>query len=296
MIYLKKIKIGEQKMKKSINAWTFPGSYTFDEVLEAAKKAGFDAVEFNLDKVGVDSKHAFTLETDEEQIKAVAKKARQLCIKLVSVSSSLHNGIWSQTDPETVKYREKVLKKQLRIAQLLGADAILLVPGGMKDGMLLSEARANSVASLKGMISIIKESGITVGLENVWNGFFLSPYDMVSFLKELDSDAFALYFDLGNMVAFSNSEYWCDIVAPYITKIHIKDYKRAGGINSGGKFCQLLEGDLDFKAAMRILKKNGFDGYMTAEVSKSDPNMSDSDYFASISAAEDVIAGYYEEA
>ena len=283
-------------MKKSINAWTFPKSYTFDECLEAAKKAGFDAVEFNLDAVGVDSNHAFTLETDEGQIKAVAEKAEALGIKLVSVSSSLHNGIWSKTDPETVDYREKVLKKQLRIAQLLGADAILLVPGGMKDGMLLSEARANSVASLKKMIPAIKESGITVGLENVWNGFFLSPYDMVSFLSDLDSDAFALYFDLGNMVAFSNSEYWCDIVAPYITKIHIKDYKRNGGINSGGSFCQLLEGDLDFKAAMKMLKKHGFDGYMTAEVGKSDPDMSDSDYFASIAAAEDVIAGYYNEA
>ena len=283
-------------MKKSINAWTFPKSYTFDDCLEAAKAAGFDALEFNLDAVGVDSKHAFTLESSEEMISSVAEKAKEIGIRVVSISSSLHNGIWSQTDPETAEYREKVLKNQLRIAQIFGADAILLVPGGMKNGMLLSEARANSIASLKKMIPAIKESGVTVGLENVWNGFFLSPYDMVSFLEELGSDAFALYFDLGNMVAFSSSEYWCDIVAPYITKIHIKDYKRNGGINSGGKFCQLLEGDLNFKEAMRILKKHGFDGYMTAEVGKSDPDMSDSDYFASIAAAEDVIAGYYDEA
>ena len=166
----------------------------------------------------------------------------------------------------------------------------------MKNGMLLSEARANSIASLKEMIPIIKESGITVGLENVWNGFFLSPYDMVSFLKELDSDVFKLYFDLGNMVAFSNSEYWCDIVAPYITKIHIKDYKRNVGINSGGKFCQLLDGDLNFKEAMKALKKHGFDGYMTAEVTKSDPEMSYADYFKSIADAEEIIAKYYDEA
>jgi hexulose-6-phosphate isomerase len=283
-------------MKKSINAWTFPPEYTFTEVLEAAKTAGFDAVEFNLDAIGVSSKHAFTLESDESLIAEVSEKARELGIKLVSVSSSLHNGIWSKTDEKTAQYREAVLKKQLSIAKILGADAILLVPGGMSDGMLLDEARKNSLISLKKMIPMIKESGVTVGLENVWNGFFLSPYDMVSFLKELDSDAFALYFDLGNMVAFSNSEYWCDIVAPYITKIHIKDYKRNGGINSGGKFCQLLEGDLDFKTAMAVLKKHGFDGYMTAEVGKSDPEMSYRDYFKSISDAEDIISKYYDEA
>lgn len=283
-------------MKKSINAWTFPNEYTFEDVLTAAKTAGFDAVEFNLDAVDSPSKHAFSLESDEALIKSVADKAKELGIKVVSISSSLHSGIWSMTAPETAVYREKVLKKQLRLAQIFGADAILLVPGGMPEGMLLSEARANSISSLKEMIPVIKESGVTVGLENVWNGFFLSPYDMVSFLKELESDAFALYFDLGNMVAFSNSEYWCDVVAPYITKIHIKDFKRNGGINRGGKFCQLLEGDLDFKAAMGILKKYGFDGYMTAEVTKSDPEMSYPDYFKSISAAEDIIAGYYNEA
>ena len=283
-------------MKKSINAWTFPPEYTFTDVLTAAKTAGFDAVEFNLDAVGNNSKHAFSLESSDDIVKEVSDKAVELGIKVVSISSSLHTGIWSLTDPKTANYREQVLKKQLRIAQILGADAILLVPGGMKNGMLLDEAWKNSVTALKKMIPVIEASGIIVGLENVWNGFFLSPYDMVRFLKELDSNVFALYFDLGNMVAFSNSEYWCDVVAPYITKIHIKDYKRNGGINSGGKFCQLLEGDLDFKTAMAVLKKHGFDGYMTAEVSKSDNEMSYSDYFKSISDAEDIIAKYYENA
>jgi len=283
-------------VKKSINAWTFPPEYTFTEVLKTAKAAGFDAVEFNLDAVGSGSKHAFSLESSDALIKEVADKAAELGIRLVSVSSSLHAGIWSLTDPETESYRERVLKKQLRIAQILGADAILLVPGGMKNGMLLDEAWKNSVASLKKMIPVIEETGITVGLENVWNGFFLSPYDMVRFLKELDSEVFALYFDLGNMVAFSNSEYWCDIVAPYVTKIHIKDFKRNGGINRGGNFCQLLDGDLNFKAAMAVLKKHGFDGYMTAEVTKSDPEMSYPDYFKSIADAEDIIARYYDEA
>ena len=283
-------------MKKSINAWTFPNEYTFDDVLAAAKTAGFDAVEFNVDAVGVPSKHAFSIESSDELIASVVDKANELGIKVISISSSLHSGTWSMTDANSKAIREKVLKMQLKLANAFGADAILLVPGGMPDGMLLSEARQNSIDSLKEMIPVIKESGVTVGLENVWNGFFLSPYDMVSFLKDLDSDVFGLYFDLGNMVAFSNSEYWADIVAPYTTKIHIKDFKRTNGINRGGKFCQLLQGDLNFKEAMKQLKKHGFDGYLTAEVTKDDPDMSYPDYFKSIADAEDIIAGYYDMA
>lgn len=279
-------------MKKSINAWTIPSTYTFEETLKAAKEAGFDAIELNLDRAN--NGHSFTLETTDDEIKAVKKLADDIGIKICSVSSSLHNGIWCFTEPEKVAYARSVLTQQLKIAQILDAGAILLVPGGMPDGKLISESRANSIKNLKDAIPEIKASGIKVGLENVWNGFFLSPYDMVSFIDELESDVFGAYFDLGNMVAFSDTVHWADILATRTVRIHIKDYKRHGNINGGGVWCQLLEGDVDYKRAMAILKHKGFDGYLTAEVSKSDPNMSDMDYFKSIVAAEEIIASYYE--
>ena len=280
-------------MKKSINGWSFPAEYTFEDCLKAAKKAGFDGIEFNLDREN--KGHSFTLDTTDEEIVAVKALCEQYGIVPVSVSSSLHSGIWSMTDVKTVEYAMNVLKTQLNAAKLLGADTILVVPGGMPDGITLKQARANSIANLKAAEDMIKASGVTVGLENVWNGFFLSPYDMLSFLDDLDSDVFALYFDLGNMVAFSTSEYWCEIVGSKAAKIHIKDYKRNGGINSGGKFCDLLKGDLNFKAAMAAMKGQGFDGYLTAEVGKGD-GVTWEEFFDSVSAAEDTIIGYYNEA
>ena len=280
-------------MKKSINAWSFPTEYTFEECLMAAKKAGFDAIEFNLDKEN--KGHSFTVVTPESEILAVKALCDKYGILPISISSSLHSGIWAKTGADDIAYAMGVLKAQLNIAKLMGADTILVVPGGMRDGITLKEARANSLKNLKAAEEMIRESGVTVGLENVWNGFFLSPYDMLSFLDELDSDAFALYFDLGNMVAFSTSEYWAEIVGSRAAKIHIKDFKRNGGINSGGTFCDLLTGDLDFKAAMAAMKAQGFDGYLTAEVSKG-KDIGWEEFFASVSAAEETIIGYYNEA
>ena len=49
-------------------------------------------------------------------------------------------------------------------------------------------------------------------------------------------------------------------------------------------------------AIARYFKAKGFDGYLTAEVFKDDPNMSDADYLRSIVDAEQIIAGYYDEA
>ena len=280
-------------MKKSINAWCFPAEYTFEECLMAAKKAGFDAIEFNLDREN--KGHSFTLSTKDEEILAVKALCERYGVLPISISSSMHHGIWSKDSESDVAYAMSVLEAQLNVARLMGADTILVVPGGMSGDITLKQARANSLRNLKAAEPMIRESGVTVGLENVWNGFFLSPYDMLSFLDELDSDAFALYFDLGNMVAFSTSEYWCEIVGSKAAKIHIKDYKRNGGINSGGRFCDLLTGDLNFRAAMAAMKAQGFDGYLTAEVSKGE-GVSWEEFFDSIAKAEETIIGYYNEA
>ncbi len=280
-------------MKKAINAWAFPSEYSFEDCLRAASKAGFDAVEFNLD--GQNDGHSFTLKSTDEEICAVKEMCEKYGIETVSISSSLHGGKWASSGEEADEAL-KILKKQLHIAKLMGADTVLLVPGGMPKGISLAASRRNSAANLKRAIPMIEEYGVTVGLENVWNGFFLSPYDMLSFLDELDSDAFGLYFDMGNMIAFSTSAYWTEIVGPRISKLHIKDFKRNRGINSGGEFCDLLKGDADFPAVMEALKAEGFDGYLTAEVFRTDPSQSWEDFFQSVSDAEDEIIGYYKQA
>ena len=280
-------------MKKSINAWSFPDSFSFAECVAAAKGAGFDAIEFNLDRAN--KGHSFTLDSTEEEILAVRALMEEAGIYPVSVSSSLHGGLWGRADDDSVERARAILEKQLKIAKLLGAGAVLLVPGGMPEGLTLKESWENSVKNLRAVEPMVRESGVTVGFENVWNGFFLSPFDMVRFLDEVGSDAYGLYFDLGNMVAFSDSAYWCEIVGSRAVRVHVKDYKRAGGINSGGTWVNLLRGDLDFPRAMTALKKTGFDGYITAEVFKG-ADESFEDFLHDVSVAEDEIIGYYEKA
>ena len=282
-------------MKFSINAWTFPDKYTFEDCFARAKEAGFEAIEFNVDKEGR-SAHSFSLATTDGDIAEVNALAKKYGVECPSVSTSLTAGLWAKTDAESIERIHAIVTMQLKVAKGLGADTILTVPGGMSEGMLLSEARANSIKNLKDFIPTVEKYGVKVGLENVWNAFFLSPYDMTSFIDELGSDMFGAYFDLGNMVAFSDTIHWADVVAEKTFKIHVKDYKRDSGVNRGGKFVQLLEGDVDFERSMAILKAKGFDGYLTAEVFKDDPKMSDEDYLASIVNAERTIKKYYDEA
>ena len=160
---------------------------------------------------------------------------------------------------------KQVLRKQLEIARALGADGILAVPGGMSDTVTLLKAHENAAAALQEMIPEIESSGIRVGLENVWNGFFMSPFDMKAFIDGLGSPYIGAYFDVGNVVVTSAPEHWIEILGSRIFKIHVKDYKREGRIYSGG-WVNLLEGSTNWDKVIHALRSAGYNGYITAEL------------------------------
>ena len=123
----------------------------------------------------------------------------------------------------------------------------------------------------------------------------MSPFDMVNFIDNIDCPYVGAYYDVGNVIAFSWSEYWIEILANRIHNVHIKDFKRNGNINSGGSFVDLLVGDVNWSAVIPALKQAGFDGYLTAEVFIGD-STSTKDYtcfYKDVSSAMDKIIAEY---
>lgn len=264
-------------MKKSLNAWTLEGHLSFEESFAAVKNAGFDGIELNLDGSGA---HSLTLDTTEETYAEIRALSEKYALPVVSISTS-QGGQLGTDNPEVKAQMKKVLFKQIEAAKALGASGVLTVPGGMSATVTLDAARRNSIAFLKEIKPEIEASGIIVGVENVWNGFFLSPYDMVSFIDEVDSPAVGAYFDAGNMLAFSVPEYWVEVIGSRIKFVHVKDYKRNGGLNSGGTWRDITHGSANWAAIIPELKKAGFDGYLTGEVFN-DGSVPFPDYYAKV--------------
>lgn len=266
-------------MKKSINAWSVEGKAGFEEMFSQIHAAGFDGIELNVDAEG-SSAHCLSLSTTDEELRGIRKLSEKYSLPVVSISSSLHAGMWGDADPSVQEKGVKVMRKQIACAKALDATGILMVPGGMNEHRTLKESWENSIRVMKQIRNEVASCGVKVDVENVWNGFFTSPFDILHFLNELDCDGYRVYFDAGNMIAFSWSEYWAEILGGHIDKVHVKDYKRNGGsINQGGTWCDILSGDVNWPKVIPALKKGGFDGYLTAEVGKSDPSQSWEDYY-----------------
>ena len=268
-------------MKTSINAWSVKDDIDFADMFREISAAGFDGIELNLDARG--SAHSLTMDTPDSVLCEIRALSRKYALPVVSISSSMHGGMWGDHDPAVREQAKAVLRRQIELAEKLGADAILAVPGGMCEGRTLLDSWKNSVLAMREVADEVAESGITVGIENVWNGFFTSPFDMLHFLSELDSPGFAVYFDAGNMHAFSQTDHWAEILAGKIVKVHVKGYRRTNGaINQGGVWCDIADSDIRWDKAIPALKKGGFDGYLTAEVKKTDPDMSWEEYYRSV--------------
>jgi len=267
-------------MKKSINAWSVAHGTDFEEMFAKLSAAGFDGVELNIDGDN-SSHHSLTMETTDDELKKIRELSEKYSLPVVSISTSLYEGgaKLGSRDPARVKAGQDLLRKQLRYAKMLGATGILVVPGGISADCSIREAYENSIAALKAMVPEIEEAGVNVGVENVWNGFFMSPFDMCRFIDELGCKYIGAYYDVGNVIAFSWSEYLIEIRGERIKNIHVKDYKRNGYINNGGEWVDLLKGDVNWPKVVPALRKAGFDGYLTAEVGKTKRDQSWEDFY-----------------
>ena len=190
---------------------------------------------------------------------------------------------------EGLKTSRSILIAQLRCAKALGADGILIVPGGKSDKTSLSQAYENCRKTLLSLRDEIEHSGINVGVENVWNAFFTSPFDMVRFIDGLGIKGLGAYYDLGNTIAFSHTEDWVEILGPRIKNIHIKGYKRVSGVNSKGDWSDISKASVDWNKVFRLLKNSGYDGYITAEVSKTDNSQTDAEFYKTVRGEIDAI-------
>ncbi|MDI9498500.1 MAG: sugar phosphate isomerase/epimerase family protein [Bacillota bacterium] len=252
-------------MKKALNAWSVPPGVDFEDLFRDLAAAGFEGVELNVDAPGR-SEHSLTLGTGDSELARIRRLSEDHGLPVHSISTSLTGDRMGSGDRADRAGFGELLGCQIACAQALGATAVLTVPGGVATTGSLAAAHANSLETLAGLRGEIVASGIRVGVENVWNGFFVSPFDMCRFIDALETPAIGAYFDVGNVIAFADAEHWIEILGSRIVKIHVKDFKRTGGYNRGGSFVNLLQGDVNWPAVVRALGAAGYDDFLTAEL------------------------------
>ncbi|MDF2725629.1 MAG: xylulose 5-phosphate 3-epimerase [Paenibacillus sp.] len=254
-------------MKKGINHWSFPAGRTAAECIRLAKQAGFDGIELAIAETG-----DLSLESSPEQLRGLVKIAEDEGIEICGLASGLgwSYALTSDSKPNRDKAID-IVKRQLEAAAMLKADTILVVPGAVGvdfiPGAPVTEydvAYDNALEALRLLAADAAAARVSIGVENVWNKFLLSPLEMRTFIDSVGSDYVGAYLDIGNTILTGYPEHWIKILNKRIKKVHFKDYRRNGAGLAG--FVDLLAGDVDYPLVMNKLGEIGYTGYVIGEM------------------------------
>lgn len=249
-------------MLKGVNQWCFPQGTPLETVFAVSREAGYDAVELNVNPDGLPG---LTMDTTAQEADEIARLARGYNLQLRSVSTSL---LWkfplSSPDPDIRAQGAAVVRKQLELAERLGADTVLVVPGTVNETTPYDDCYARSRRELETLVAEAERRGVKIGIENVWNKFLLSPLEMKQYVDDFASPWIGVYFDVGNILLYGFPEQWIRILGNRIAKVHVKDFRTAVGNGKG--FVPLLAGDVNWPEVMQALRKTGYSDTLTAEI------------------------------
>lgn len=246
-------------MKVGLSGIITPSEWTYQETLEKAKQAGYEAFELTFRE---DRDTRLDTLTDQK-IADMVKMAEDTGIELAAaVGSGEPRPDIMTTDDARRRESIEEIKHILEVVRKFGIDTWLLVPGRVSEECPYDVAYYNARDALIELAPFAEDIDVTIAVEYVWNRFLLSPMEFARFLGEIGSSHVGLYFDTGNMVIQSYPEQWVRIVGDGVKKVHFKDFKR-----DGYQWTPLLEGDVNFPAVMAELRAIGYDDALISEVS-----------------------------
>ena len=259
------------KMKKSINLWTFPypDKMPLRRCLQIAKDAGFDGIELNYDLESDLSPKSGTKEFTE-----IRHMADKIGIEISGLCSFL---FWpyplTSNDPAERARGLELAGKMTKAAHDLGTENLLVVPGAVHMPWREDhDPTPNDVCDRRAREAIGKllpqaeQLKVHLNMENIFfNGFLMSPMEMVEFVDSFSSDFVRVHFDTGNIMEYQFPEHWIPILGERIKNVHLKEFTKKGTDHSLETFRPLLDGTTNWPAVLEAFDQVGYDGYLTFE-------------------------------
>ncbi|MGI5819828.1 MAG: sugar phosphate isomerase/epimerase family protein [Armatimonadota bacterium] len=238
-------------MKKAMTLGSLPQEMSLQEKFQLAADAGLDGLE--LTGVGT--------QAEAEDARAAAEAAG---IEIASVMAVSHWKLPLSSTDEAVRVEAvKGIEESLKVADWAGTDTVLVVPGVVDEDNQYHAALDLARKSIKELVPMAEELGVTMALENVWNKFLLSPVEMRDFIDQFESEHVAAYFDVGNILLYGYPVHWIEVLGERIVRVHVKDFN-----TTTRQFVALLTGDVDYPRVVNALRGVGYDGWLTAELSR----------------------------
>lgn len=265
-------RVTKTKNIRQINYWTiggFEGDKSVAQALAEAKDMGYEGVEL------VFGTNVLNPKTSDAFLAAYRSEAKKLGMSIATLCSGAAWDCSMGSDKEAERKKAVAFNKAyLEAAGKLGAKAALVIPGTVdvawnpaRPHVSAATVWKQATKSIRSLIPVAEKYKVAIALENVWNKFLTGPFEMKAFIDQFKSRWVGCYFDVANCTLMGYAEDWIEVLGSRIKAVHFKNFTRtdcAGGLHGFGD--DLLDGDVNFPAVMKALKKIKYTGAITAEM------------------------------
>lgn len=174
-----------------------PGTLSWREKLESAKKAGYDFIELSIDET--DEKLA-RLEWSDKERQELVDLASEVGIPFRSMCLSGHRKYpLGSNDPEIEKRSLEIMEKSIKLASDLGIRIIMLAGYDVYYEDSTPETVKRFEENLKKSTMMAASSGMMLGFETMETEFMNTVAKAMHYVNIVDSPFLNVYPDSGNI-------------------------------------------------------------------------------------------------
>ncbi len=198
----------------------------------------------------------------DEKFDEVYSKVTEAGLKVSCFSSAIAN--WATEISGDFKKDIEELKRAIPRMHRFKTKYIRVMswPNNKENPLTDEEWKKEAIRRMKELAKMAEDAGIILAHENCsgWGGE--SSDNMVRLYEGVNSPAFRLLYDTGNVIAHKTETPWEFYlkIKPFIEYVHIKDYRF-----EGEKATYPGEGAAKVKEIIKDLKKSGYDGFVSIE-------------------------------
>jgi sugar phosphate isomerase/epimerase len=240
-------------MKLSVTSWSFP-ALTLPEVAGVARAIGIGAVDVGL---------FYRAALDKAALLADPQAA---AAALGGLGVELSNLYWlfgadpsgrNLADPDHREANRAEFAAVMRFCRAAGIPSVMLLPGVINPGQGRDDALAASAESLRALLPIAQEAGVTLAVEPHVHSYCESPALTLRLIEQVPG--LRLVLDYAHYVCLGYRQDEIDQLVPHVAHVHLRQ-ARPGALQA-----KLAQGTINFAAVLAALRATGYDGYLAIE-------------------------------
>ncbi|MCP4381473.1 MAG: sugar phosphate isomerase/epimerase [Hyphomicrobiales bacterium] len=244
--------------KMSLTSWSLPAC-SLPEAAGIAKVLGIGALDIGYFYGPALDKARLLAEPER-----VADEVKQLDVALPCLYHLFGETLGGRNLADTGNLAENAadLEQAVAFCVRAGVGVIFVLPGICNPGQGRAEALAQSAESLKRLVPIAAEAGVTLTIEPHVHSYLESPTLVLELLDQVPG--LKLTLDYGHFACLGYRQEEIDLLAPHAAHMHLRQAK------SGELQTKLEKGTINMAAQLATLREAGYDGYLALEYTHQD--------------------------